>query len=110
MRVKLVVVLSAVLWLIVCPMTRSAKSRGRVMRSYDIRIQRIGKSWMGEVQHAWSPEGVLPGLWYQIQEDPTVVQAVVHYAQERNKMSTKRRILDSFKREDVVATPLYYGG
>jgi len=64
---------------------------------------------MGEVKHAWSEEGVLPELWYRVQDDPTVIRAVVHYAQERHKKSSKRCILASYRREEV-ASSLYYGG
>ncbi len=92
MRVS-IIILSSIVCLIVVPMTRT-------VRGYDIRIQRTGENWMGEVKHAWSEKGVLPQEWEAVKQDPTVEKAVIHYGTERRKQSQKRNVLDQYPQGD----------
>ncbi len=85
--------LSATLCFIMASMTRT-------VRGYDIRIQRTGENWMGEVKHAWSEKGILPQEWEAVKQDPTVEKAVIHYGTERRKQSQKRNVLDQYPQGD----------
>jgi hypothetical protein len=72
-------------------------------RGYDIRIQRVGKDWLGEKMHAWAGKDELPVEWTEVCADPSVVRAVIFFSSEASKRADKRRHLAEYDRLVAVA-------
>jgi len=78
------------------------KGPAQVVKGFDIRIQRVGSSWMNEQAHAWAPAGALPAEWTALTNDPTVVSAVLFPSTQRTWRADRRKLVASFTREAVA--------
>ncbi len=73
-------------------------------RGYDIRIQRDGSTWLNEKSHGWANEGELPGEWWTVCNDPSVVSAVCFPSTQRTWTPAKRRHVAEYQRNGAVVT------
>lgn len=74
------------------------RNTSKLVRGYDIRVQREGSDDMREKQHAWGVEQALPEEWDQVKADPTVVRAEIFLSSQRRLRPSKRRLSDEYSR------------
>jgi hypothetical protein len=88
MRITLIF-LSALLCLILAPMTRT-------LRGFGFTTHKVGEPpYRTENGHAWSEQGTLPQEWEQIKQDPSIDTARLYTSTQASRRADKRRILDT---------------
>jgi hypothetical protein len=75
------------------------QQKGTLVLGYVIQTWRAGDEWyQHEDVKAYAPKGQLPEAWKRVQADPEIVQAKIFSTTQLVKQAHKRKLSDSFKR------------